>query len=258
MMGAKDIMLKPITSAEARAVVREHHYSGKVVNNSQLHIGVFYMGRLEGAMQFGPSLDKRKCAGLVRGTEWHQFIELNRMAFSERLPRNSESRAMAIAFRILRKQAPQIKWVLSFADGTQCGDGTIYRAAGFLLTGIKVNTQTWVMPNDEVVSRTSMTKAQHLKDTNGAASMAAVKQQGGRPLQGYQFRYIKFLDPTWATRLVPAVIPFDKIPDAARMYRGKMGTRAGPERDSGDHPETGGVDPTPALHLPGGSNGPID
>jgi hypothetical protein len=40
-------------------------------------------------MQFGPSLDKRKVQGLVEGTSWNGFIELNRMAFSDRLPRNS-------------------------------------------------------------------------------------------------------------------------------------------------------------------------
>jgi len=30
---------------------------------------------------------------------------------------------------------PQIKWVISYADGTQAGSGTIYRASGFVLTG---------------------------------------------------------------------------------------------------------------------------
>ena len=146
MGAAKDILLRPIPSAEADALVRRVHYSGKTVNNSQLHIGVFYQGKLEGAMQFGPSLDKRKIMGLVEGTGWNEFIELNRMAFTDALPRNSESRALSIAMRLIKKHAPHIKWVVTFADGTQCGDGTIYRAAGFVLTGIKANDQIWVAP----------------------------------------------------------------------------------------------------------------
>lgn len=152
MGNAKDIILRPISSKEANALVKRVHYSGKVVNNSQIHIGVFYQGKLEGAMQFGPSLDKRKIVGLVEGTLWNEFIELNRMAFSDVLPRNSESRALSIAFKILRKHAPQLKWVISFADATQCGDGTIYRAAGFVLTGIKKNDQIWVAPDGECQS----------------------------------------------------------------------------------------------------------
>jgi hypothetical protein len=122
------------------------HYSGKVVQNSQLHIGVFYRGKLEGVMQFGPSLDKRKLIGLVEGTPWNGFIELNRMAFTDVLPRNSESRAIGIAMRILRKHYPHVQWVVSFADACQCGDGAIYRASGFVLTSVKVNGQNYRLP----------------------------------------------------------------------------------------------------------------
>ena len=135
MGSAKDLIVKVIPSKVAVPFVKTHHYSGKVVNNSNLHFGVFYEGRLHGVMSFGPSLDKSKIQGLVEGTGWNEFIELNRMAFDDVLPRNSESRAIAIAMKLIRKNAPQIKWVISFADGCQCGDGTIYRASGFILTG---------------------------------------------------------------------------------------------------------------------------
>lgn len=156
MPSAKDLVIKPIAASDANALVRRVHYSGKVVSNSQLHLGVFLADRLEVAMQFGPSLDKRKLQGLVRGTEWNGFIELNRMAFSERLPRNSESRALGVAFRLFRRHYPHIGWIVSFADGTQCGDGTIYRAAGFVLTGIKPNNQIWEAPTGEVFLDTSI------------------------------------------------------------------------------------------------------
>jgi hypothetical protein len=138
---AKAILVKPISSSDANRIVRALHYSGKVVNNSQLHLGVFLDGKCGGAMQFGPSLDKRKLMGLVEGTGWNEFIELNRMAFADWLPRNSESRALGFAFRWMRKQYPHLKWVVSFADGAQCGDGTIYRASGFVLTQVKKNNQ---------------------------------------------------------------------------------------------------------------------
>lgn len=252
MGDAKQIVVRPITAQEARATVQRIHYSGKVVQNSTLHLGVFWLGKLEGAMQFGSPLDRRKVLPLVRGSEWNQMLELNRMAFSEALPRNSESRALAVAFRMFRKHRPDIKWILSFADGTQCGDGTIYRAAGFVLTGIKENNQIWQMPTGETVSRTTMTKAQHTAATAGASSMRAVAAAGGKPIPGYQFRYLAFLDPTWRDRLTVPVIPFDSIPAAARMYRGK---RASPERGPGVHPGTGGVDPTLALQPPRPSDG---
>lgn len=253
----------------ADAVVERHHYSGKTVNNSQLHFGVFLDGVCHGAMQFGPSLDKRKIQTLVHGTSWNGFIELNRMAFGPALPRNSESRALAVAFRLIRKQYPHIEWVVSFADATQCGDGTIYRASGFVLTGIKKNTQVWAAPTGETFSRTSLTdgkskqQQQHAKQVisrtsmikggnnhaTGAASMKAYAEAGFRPLGGFQLRYVYFLNTGARSRLSVPVIPFDRI-DAmgAKMYKGV--SRVG-SADSGTPAPTGGggAIPTPTLHL---------
>lgn len=147
MASAKDIQLRVIPANIANQFVRKHHYSGKVVNNSCLHFGAFLNGRLHGVMSYGPSLDKRKIIGLVEGTPWSGFLELNRMAFDPVLPRNSESRCIAISLKMIKKQAPQVKWVISFADGCSCGDGAIYRASGFLLTGIKENKNIAVMPD---------------------------------------------------------------------------------------------------------------
>lgn len=265
-MGAKDIILRPIDRDTANELVRRVHYSGKIVNNSQIHMGVFYNGKLEGAMQFGPSLDKRKIQPLVEGTLWNEFIELNRMAFTEALPRNSESRALAVAMRLLRKHAPHLKWVVTFADGTQCGDGTIYRAAGFVLTGIKENDQIWAAPGEAGAreSRTSLTdnrshneqkkaltlcrvtatKGQHITHTasmrpgigaigcaaspGGASSMKVYKEAGFEPLPGFQLRYIYFLDPSCRERLTVPILPYSEIENhGAGMYKGEKVSRAG-------------------------------
>jgi len=153
---AKDIIVKPISASDANRIIKRLHYSGKVVNNSQVHLGVFLDGKCGGALQFGPCLDKRKLMGLVEGTKWNEFIELNRMALADWLPRNSESRVIAVAMRLLKKNYPWLKWVVSFADGCQCGDGTIYRASGFVLTGIKKNDQIWEAPTGEVFNDTSV------------------------------------------------------------------------------------------------------
>ena len=78
--------------------------------------------------------------------------------------------------KLLRKHAPQIKWVVTFADGTQCGDGTIYRAAGFVLTGIKVNDQIWAVDGSATVSRTSFEqrKAKKAQANRNAKSLVAL------------------------------------------------------------------------------------
>lgn len=271
MSKAKEIIVKPISSKDAARIVKSCHYSGKVVQNSQLHFGVFLDGKCGGAMQFGPSLDKRKIQGLVRNTSWNGFIELNRMAFADWLPRNSESRAISVAMRIIRKTYPHIEWVISFADGAQCGDGTIYRASGFFLTAIKKNNQMWAAPTGEkfsrmsltdgkskqqqqqaqkVISRTTMTKGGNNSAT-GAASMKAYAAAGFVPIPGFQLRYLYFLNPKAKERLTVPILPFSKIDEmGAGMYKGKSKKRASSE--TSDTPDLqsgkGGATPTDALH----------
>ena len=275
MGDAKRLIVKPISAKDANRIVKGLHYSGKVVNNSQVHLGVFLDGRCGGAMQFGPSLDKRKMLGLVEGTLWNEFIELNRMAFADWLPPMGESRCIGYAMRWLRKTYPQLKWVVSFADGTQCGDGTIYRASGFVLTGLKENNQIWQSPTSETFSRTSLTdttskqqqqraknvisrttttttKGAHILET-GASSMKQYKDAGWKPLKGFQLRYIYFLDPTAKERLTVPIIPFSEIERrGAGMYRGKPRVRGVDSDTSANHAEEGGANPTRTLFSPEG------
>ena len=244
MGDAKRLIVQPISAKDANRIVRALHYSGKTVQNSQLHLGVFLDGKCGGAMQFGPSLDKRKIQGLVRGTLWNEFIELNRMAFADWLPRNGESRALGFAFRWMRKQYPQLKWCVSFADGTQCGDGTIYRASGFVLTGITHNNSIIELPSGEKAASMTFTKGSHILKQNGRAGIP----EGSKRLPGFQLRYIYFLDPTARDRLTVPILPFSEIDRrGAGMYKGKPRVRSVDSDMSGDQPEVGGANPTRTL-----------
>ena len=236
MASAKDIIVKPITAAAANKVVKAVHYSGTHTQNSQLHFGVFLNEKLEGAMQFGPPIDRRKVLPLVKDTEWHNMIELNRMAFSDALPRNSESRAMAIAFRLIKKHYPNIEWVLSFSDGCQCGDGTIYRASGFCLTGIKKNTTMLLMPDGSI-------KADKTLNDHPTKKSGWWKKNGAKPIVGFQLRYIYFLNPEAKKRLTVPILPFSKIDEmGAGMYKGK------PKRDKQAMATSSGT--AEGQHLP--------
>lgn len=245
---AKDILLRPISRQDADALVKRVHYSGKVVQNSRIHIGVFYQGKLEGAIQLGPSTDIRRTSALVSDTGWNNFIELNRMAFSDVLPRNSESRALGIAMRMLRQYAPHLEWVVSFADGTQCGDGTIYRAAGFVLTNIKRNQQILQLPNGMITNKKTLDNPNHMT-SDGRFGSALAREQGARPIPGFQLRYIYFLSPAARERLTVPILPFSEIERrGAGMYKGQPRAASIDSDAPGVQPGEGGADPTAALH----------
>ena len=62
---AKEILVKVIASKIANEFVRTHHYSGKVVPNSNLHFGCFLDDKLHGVMQYGSPFMKTKVLPLV-------------------------------------------------------------------------------------------------------------------------------------------------------------------------------------------------
>lgn len=220
---AKDIILKVIASKPANDFIKKHHYSGKVVNNSILHFGAFLDDRLHGVMSFGSSLDKRKMLGLVKGTLWNEFLELNRMAFDETLPKYSESRCIAIAMKLIRKNYPYIKWVVSFADGTQCGDGTIYRASGFVLTMVKENKDLFIDDDKKVIHSITIKSSKALRSKYGTFKNALNSEyKNPRTIEGYQLRYVYFLHPNEKQNLTVPILPFSKIEEmGAGMYKGE-------------------------------------
>lgn len=207
----KDIIVKVIKSKAANDFVKKYHYSGKVVNLSNLHFGAFLDGKLHGVLSFGPPMDKRKNLNLVETSnkgineKWNEMLELNRMAFDDYLPKNSESRCISVCIRLIKKNAPQIKWILSYSDATQCGDGTIYRASGFQLTQINKNATIWKLKSGEIVAKRGDSKYDF---------------EGAKKLQGFQNRYIYLIDKK--AKINSQIIPFSKIDEmGAGMYKGE-------------------------------------
>ena len=236
-MGAKDVILKVIPASLAIPFIKAHHYSGKVVNNSTLHFGAFMNGTLHGVMSFGSPLDKSKVLGLVKDSKgnnapWNDMLELNRMAFDDVLPKNSESRCISLAIKLIKKNAPHVKWILSFADGCQCGDGTIYRASNFKLTMIKPNKNSAELPSGEVIHKMTLESnptsprpelggKSYYNITGGSYDFTKyVKHVNGKILTGFQLRYIYIIDNHY--RLSCKEIPFSMIDDMkAGMYKGQ-------------------------------------
>jgi hypothetical protein len=219
---AKEIIVKVIPAKIANEFVKKYHYSGKVVPNSILHFGCFLDEQLHGVLSYGSPMVKKNVIQFVENTKWNEMLELNRMAFNDYLPKYSESRCIAISIKLIKKNAPHIKWILSFSDANLCGDGTIYRASGFHLIGVNKNTSTYQMPNGEVVC--SLTSSAHrTKESNGKSGTNWIKDNGGKKLDGFQIRYIYLIDKT--NKITVPILPFSKIDEmGAGMYKGKKVT----------------------------------
>jgi hypothetical protein len=242
---AKEIIVKVIPPKLANEFVKRVHYSGKYATSSLLHFGCFLDEKLHGVMSFGNPIDRKKLLNLVHTNDgkavlWTEYLELNRMAFDEYLPKNSESRCFAIAIKMIKKNTPHIKWIISFSDATQCGDGAIYRASGFYLTAIRESkNDLWKTPkhlgwNEEVAHRIAIQGgvggriAHFVLQKYGTRNVnipRLIQDNGGSALNGFQLRYIYLIDKS--CKITVPILPFSMIDKmGAGMYKGEKITLA--------------------------------
>jgi hypothetical protein len=229
---AKEIIVKVIPSKIANEFVKKHHYSGKVAATGEINFGAFLDNKMIGVAQWGRPINKYLHLHIVENTKWNDFLELNRLVCIDDTPKNTESRFISICIMLFKRNAPHLKWLMTFADATQCGDGTIYRASGFKLTNINESKQLYTLPNGETLHLMGLQGGQHgarrkkmLESGYGNAKKYIVEVLKGVPLIGKQLKYIYLINKT--CKITVPILPFSKIDEmGAGMYKGKKITLA--------------------------------
>ena len=257
---AKEIIVKVIPAKIANEFVKKHHYSGKVVPNSTLHFGCFLDDKLHGVMSYGSPFVKKNVIGYVEPQSWNGMLELNRMAFDDYLPKNSESRCIAISIKLIKKNAPHIKWILSFSDATSCGDGTIYRASGFYFIGGKKNDGIFNFNGENIHGKVLWDRGISKQWTIKDKELENIRSKGHKieRVDGFQLRYIYLIDKT--CKITVPILPFSAIDEmGAGMYKGEKITQAERQLTSAGSVKAAqqatslqeGFESTPALNKTG-------
>jgi hypothetical protein len=94
-----------------------------------LILGVRHNGRLRGGVVF--ALPPRETSQRYGGMAW----ELARLWVEDWMPLNTESWLLAQAVRHVRKNRPDVKFLVSYADPSAGHKGTIYKAANWRSDG---------------------------------------------------------------------------------------------------------------------------
>lgn len=201
------IEVKEIGRTLADEIVVKNHYSGTKCFGTKVSLGIYYNGDLEGVAQFGSGINPQGTTKWVEGSTTKDYLEFNRMWLSDRCPKNSESQAIGLIFKWFKANMPQIKWLLSFADGTIGNAGTIYQATNWIYTGYSTLGGFWVLSDGTRVHNKTM------QSKHKSVKRDFLESIYGTPLyrvNGGQFRYIYFLDKKWKSRLTAPQLPYPK------------------------------------------------
>jgi hypothetical protein len=208
--GDDGFQIKEIERRVAVDIILRHHYSGRIVNNSYVHLGVFHEGRLAGALQWGYAMNPSSGGSIVTGTGNREYLELNRMWLDDAIPANGESMAISYAVRFIRARYPAVQWLQSFADERCGGLGVVYQACNFVYCGHHMTT-FYHLDGDWFHE---MLLTAHKKGGNRGAFLRENLDRAAKH-KFRQFRYIYFIDQRARARLKFPILPNPK-PDPGR------------------------------------------
>ena len=141
----KMFSVKSIPKSVASAVYKKSHYFG---DKGFLHVysfGALFEGYCWGALTFGIP-NARNIKGLYESHEQQGVLEITRLAFEEGAPRNSPSRLISQAIKMVKQRYP-LRLIITYADTAQDHDGGIYKASNFKYHGLTAQKTDFVHPD---------------------------------------------------------------------------------------------------------------
>ena len=147
-------------SYEAAKYAVEHwHYSRRMPNSKLAKLGVWELGKFIGAVVFGAGATQNLVKPYGLGNT--QGCELVRVALRDHV--TPVSRIIAISLRMLKREMPGLRLVVSFADPEHCHVGGIYQAGGWVFTGVSDVSDEYIVNGRRLHGRSlSNKKPAHL------------------------------------------------------------------------------------------------
>ena len=132
----------------ARHAVLRWHYSRAMPSSKLVRIGVWEDERFVGAILYGVGANRHLASPF--GLQPTEACELVRVALAPKANRYwPTSKCVAKSLKLLKRQSPGLKVVVSYADMAQGHKGTIYQACNFTYLG--ETFQTYLKVNGQVV-----------------------------------------------------------------------------------------------------------
>jgi len=213
------------THAAAKYAVENWHYSAKLPAGKTVRIGVWEDGRFIGCVLYswGNNRNMPKSYGVAQT----QCAELTRVALA--IHKSAVSRILAISVRLLKKQSPGLRVLVSYAVPNRDHHGGIYQAAGWVYTGESHANEAYEV-DGVVLHKRLLTGASYGRP---APQMPA---NAKRVVPLRKHRYVMPLDDAMRAQIAPLAKPYPK-----RSTRAETSTR------DGAPVAVGGATPTSAL-----------
>jgi len=195
-----DVRVVPPSVVEPLVVTE--HYLHSMPPAAVVCYGVHKEDQLVGAVVV--TCGARNAHRLLAGGRPGDVLTLARLWLADEVPRNAESRVIAVVCRLLTREG-RARALLSYADPAAGHVGTIYQAAGWTYLGMSQSGR-YLDLGDGIARHPRSVFSSH-----GTNMPTMLRRQGYRArsvLVSGKHRYCVMLDRTWAWRLTRVRQPY--------------------------------------------------
>jgi hypothetical protein len=218
----------------ARHAVMRWHYSRQMPKAKLVKVGVWEDDKFRGAIIYG--LGANRHIARPFGLTDTEACELVRVALAPGRE-HPTSQCVAISLKLLRRQSPGLRLVVSYADAGQGHVGTLYQAGGWLYLG--TSEQSYIRVRGQVEHPRTLYDRFGPKGQSIPWLREHVDPRAERVPMAPKHKYVMPLDMKLRRELEGSALPYPK--------RGRSDTSDTP----GDQPGKGGAAPTRPLQSHG-------
>lgn len=198
-----ELRVAPVDSRAARYAVETWHYSATMPVGKSTYFGVWEADRYIGVVIFGrgaaPDL------GTAYGLTSMQVCELTRVALRDHV--EPVSRIVTAAVALLKRTAPGLRAIVSFADPYHGHHGGIYQAMNWLYLGTTTPSNMWRAPNGEMLHQRMVSATGTLRQFGKLTRSVKISECERVDVPG-KHRYLLPLDRAMRRQLLPLVQPY--------------------------------------------------
>lgn len=189
--------IKEISKDKALEMIKKYHYSNTLAKLNKHFLGFFVWGELVGVVTLGWGTRPRHTIQKIFPTlDTKDYLEIGRMAMTDEMPRNSESQMLSQMIKWVKENLPEVKVILTWADGMQGKVGYVYQASNFIYTG-RIDGEMYIRDNVKIHVRQmkSVLLADGEKDKRLTIrpTLEQMRLYNIRHYKGNQYRYIYFV-----------------------------------------------------------------
>lgn len=223
------ICVRTIPKRLAKPIIIQKHYIHKW-SPSQICFGVFEAERLIGVAVYGHPVGRHVISGISPLLKMNEVLELKRFWIEDGHGRNIESYVIGHTFRLLKREMPLVKVLVSYADPAAGHVGTIYQATNWLYQCLRAEGAPEMTFSLTLVRNPRPEDWAHSRSVGRrflTHNVQRLKQSIGRTFwikpDSTKYRYLNFICPKSDRRkiiksLKHPVAPYKKVP----TYEGQV------------------------------------